>query len=78
MRRMVELVRELAPVRQVAVMYSSDPERASALQEQLSGLLPADQVINARFGPTLGTYLGPNALGVSLTQTGGPDLAQAS
>ena len=52
--------------------------RVETLQEQLSGLLPADQVINARFGPTLGTYLGPNALGVSLTQTGGPDPAQAS
>ena len=77
MRRLVELVRELAPVRRLAVMYSTDPERAAALREQLSGLLPPDQVINARFGPTLGTYMGPNALGVALTQTGGPDPAQA-
>ena len=77
-RRMVELVRELAPLRQLAVIHSTDPERAVALQEQLSDLLPADQVISARFGPTLGTYLGPNALGVSLTQTGAPDSGQAS
>lgn len=77
MRRLVELVRELAPVRRLAVMYSTDPERAAALREQLSGLLTPDQVINARFGPTLGTYMGPNALGVALTQTGGPDPAQA-
>ena len=72
-RRMLELVRELAPVRQLAVIHSTDPERAADLREQLSDLLPADQVISTRFGPTLGTYLGPNALGVALTQTGGPD-----
>ena len=70
-RRMLELVRELAPVRQLAVIHSTESERAEELREQLSDLLPADQVISARFGPTLGTYLGPNALGVALTQTGG-------
>ncbi len=77
-RRMLELVRELAPVRQLAVIHSTDPGRAADLREQLSDLLPADQVINARFGPTLGTYLGPNALGVALTQTGGQESGQAS
>ncbi len=76
-RRMLELVRELAPVRKLAVIHSTDPERAAVLREQLSDLLPADQVISTRFGPTLGTYLGPNALGVALTQTGGPESAQA-
>ena len=77
-RRMLELVRELAPVRQLAVIHSTEPERAAELREQLSDLLPADQVISARFGPTLGTYLGPNALGVALTQTGGLESGQAS
>jgi len=76
-RRMLELVRELAPVRQLAVIHSTDPERAADLREQLSDLLPADQVISSRFGPTLGTYLGPNALGVALTQTGGQESGQA-
>ena len=77
-RRMLALVRELAPVRQLAVIHSTDPERAAALREQLSGLLPEEKVISARFGSTLGTYLGPNALGVALTQTGGPEAGQAS
>ena len=77
-RRLLELVRELAPIRQLAVIHSTDPERAAALREQLSDLLPTDQVISTRFGPTLGTYLGPNALGVALTQTGGPESGQAS
>ena len=77
-RRVIELVRELAPVRQLAVIHNTDADRAAELLEQLSSLLPADQVISARFGPTLGTYLGPNALGVALTQTGGVDSGQAS
>ena len=77
-RRLLELVRELAPVRQLAVIHSTDAQRAAALREQLSDLLPADQVISARFGPTLGTYLGPNALGVALTRTGGADSGQRS
>ena len=72
-RRMGELVRELAPVRQLAVTHSTDPDRAAHMREQLSDLLPPDQIISARFGPTLGTYLGPNALGVALTQTGRTD-----
>ena len=76
--RLLELVRELAPVRQLAVIHSTDAERATGLREQLSDLLPADQVISARFGPTLGTYLGPNALGVALTQTEGPETGPTS
>ena len=68
MRRLVELAQELAPVRQLAVIYSTDPERMAALKQDLTGLMPADQIIEARFGSTLGTYIGPDALGVAVTQ----------
>ena len=70
-RRLLELVRELAPVRQLAVMHNTEPERAEDLRQRLSDMLPEDQVLIGRFGPTLGTYLGPKALGVALTQSGG-------
>lgn len=70
-RRLLELVRELAPVRQLAVIHNTEPEQAEDLRQRLSDLLPEDQVLISRFGPTLGTYLGPNALGVALTQAGG-------
>lgn len=70
-RRLLELVREMGPVRQLAVIYSTDAQRAAVLREQLSDLIPADQLVSARFGPTLGTYLGPNALGVAFTREGG-------
>ncbi len=68
MRRLVELTKELAPVRRLAVIHSTDPERMESLKQDLAGLLPADQIIEARFGSTLGTYIGPDALGVAVTQ----------
>ena len=67
-RRTVELVRELAPVRQLAVIYSTEPDQAAELRRQLSDLLPEDEIITTRFGATLGTYVGPGAIGVALTQ----------
>lgn len=68
MRRLVELAQDLAPMRRLAVIYSTDPKRMEALKQDLTGLLPADQIIEARFGSTLGTYIGPDALGVAVTQ----------
>ena len=68
-RRLVELAQDLAPVQRLAVIYSTDPERMATLKEDLTGLLPADQIIEARFGSTLGTYIGPDALGVAITQS---------
>ena len=68
MRRLVELTQELAPVRRLAVIYSTDADRMAELKQGLTGILPADQIIESRFGSTLGTYIGPNALGVAVTQ----------
>jgi len=56
------------PVRRLAVIHSTDAERMAVLKQELTGLLPADQIIEARFGSTLGTYIGPDALGVAITQ----------
>ena len=68
-RRLVELAQDLAPVQRLAVIYSTDPDRMASLKQDLTGLLPADQIIEARFGSTLGTYIGPDALGVAITQS---------
>ena len=71
MRRVADLAEELPPVRRLAVIYSTEPERMAVLKQDLTGLLPADQIIEARFGSTLGTYLGPNALGLAVTTGSG-------
>ncbi len=72
MNRIVALVREQAPLRQLAVIYSTQREQAEELKANLAGLLDSDEILVARFGPTLGTYLGPGAIGVALA--GGGDI----
>ena len=66
LRRLVELIQQLAPIKGLAVIYSTEPEEAEALKSRLSPLLPTDNIVVARFGPTLGTYIGPGGLGVAL------------
>lgn len=68
MRRLIELIHDLGPVERLAVIHSTDPERMALLKQELTDLLSADQIIEARFGSTLGTYIGPDALGVAVTQ----------
>ena len=67
-RRIVELAQEKAPVSQLAVIYSNQREQAEAMRNDLSGLLDSEKIFVARFGPTLGTYLGPGAIGVALAR----------
>ncbi len=66
-RRLVELTSEVGPIRQLGVIYSTDPEPANAILEELSGLAPSDAVVHGRFGPALGAYIGPNGVGVAVT-----------
>lgn len=70
MRRLVEMTREKAPVARLGVIYSTEEQWAAELRGSLSDLLPEDQIITARFGPALGTYVGPRAVGVALTAAG--------
>ncbi len=56
---------EFGSVRSLAVMYSTSRDEAESLAETLRPTVSGDTTI-ARFGPALGTYVGPNALGISL------------
>ena len=66
--RIIEMARELAPIRQGNVSYSTERVQALALRAELAELVDPEHLIESRFGPVLGTYLGPNALGVAVTQ----------
>ena len=65
-RRLVELARGTAPVKGMGVVYSTDQSMADRLRADLSELFPESETITARFGSALGTYVGPNAVGVAL------------
>ena len=71
--RLVELAQTLAPIRQVNISYSTDRVQALGIRAQLAELVPPEYLVESRFGPVLGTYVGPNALGVAVTQ-GSEDL----
>lgn len=66
--RLVELVQALAPIRQVNISYSTDRVQALGIRAQLAELVSPENLVESRFGPVLGTYVGPNALGVAVTQ----------
>lgn len=66
--RLVELAQTLAPIRQVNISYSTDRVQALGIRAQLAELVPPEYLVESRFGPVLGTYVGPNALGVAVTQ----------
>ena len=66
--RLIEMVRDLAPLRQINVIHSTDRVPALAVRAELAEMVEPENLIESRFGPVLGTYLGPNALGVAVTQ----------
>ena len=63
---MVTLAEERSPLKQAAVMYSTTPEEADELAERVRPLVSGGDVIQARMGPVLGTYVGPGTIGVVL------------
>ena len=65
-QRLAELAREYAPIKKLGVIYSTEPERVAQLKELLADLMPDQAIVTSRFGPTLGTYVGPKAVGVAL------------
>ena len=67
--QMKKTVREFAPVDSLAVMHSTTPEVASEVADDLRDMLPqGSEPYIARFGPALGVYAGPGALGIALIQ----------
>ncbi len=66
---MKDNVRGFAPIESLAVMHSTTPAVASEVAEDLQDLLPqGSRPSIARFGPALGVYAGPGALGIALIQ----------
>lgn len=58
-------VEDFPNVREIAVMYSTTPEDVEKLLDKLMLLFPRENVLIAEYGPSLGTHLGPGAMGVA-------------
>ena len=64
--RLERATTDLAPIDALAVMYSTERAEAVLLAEAARPLVAdGGDVMVARFGPALGTYVGPNALGIT-------------
>ena len=62
---MVELVAELCPLEELAVLHSNAPQEAQRLAEEISFLHPLERILIAEVGIIIGTHAGPNSLGVA-------------
>ena len=59
--------RSFAPLDELCVLYSTRPEEAQTVARDMADLLPEGrEPLIARFGPVIGTYAGPGALGLGL------------
>jgi DegV family protein with EDD domain len=62
--KLKELVEEAAPLDQLAMHYSTEPEEIERLAADLAHLAPEAGVMISQIGAVVGTYAGPGSLGV--------------
>jgi len=63
---MLKVAEERAPLKQVAVVYSTNSEEADELEEMIRPFTVDGNVIRTQFGPVLGTYVGPGSFGIGI------------
>ena len=66
LERLCQLAAERGPLQQVGICHSTTPEDALALEEQMRPILAGGRLIQARFGPVLGTHVGPGAIAITV------------
>jgi DegV family protein with EDD domain len=64
--RLCEIVRGVGTLRELSVMRTTDPAEAEDVIRRLSSVFPPERVYRASIGPSMGTQVGPNAVGVAL------------
>ena len=64
--RLCEILKDTGVPQEMSVMSTTEPEEAEALAQRLSKLFPLERMYRASIGPSMGTYVGPGAVGVSV------------
>lgn len=67
--KMVELALEQTPLDRLALLHTNNPEGAEDMKRQLGSAIPAETYM-MNVTPTLGTHVGPKALGVVTLNNG--------
>lgn len=63
--RIWEICEADAPYEELSILYSTNSDEAENMLNRLTSLYPREKIYKARFGPILGTHVGPGALGVA-------------
>lgn len=64
-QHLIELVAELGPLEELAVLHSNAPQEAQRLAEEMAFLHPLERILITEVGVIIGTHAGPNGLGVA-------------
>ena len=65
--KLVDIVKELAPISGLAVMYSTGQDEAQTLAQNVSKfMIEGREPMMLQIGPVIGTYAGPDTLGIAL------------
>ena len=65
--KLVDTVKELAPISGLAVMYSTGQDEAQPLAQNVSKfMIEGREPMMLQIGPVIGTYAGPDTLGIAL------------
>lgn len=70
--KLADLVRAQAPLEKVAILHVNNMDAHDQLTDLLSDILPED-TITGLIGPTLGTHIGPGAIGAAVLRKGWRD-----
>ena len=71
--RLKSVAGDFAPIEELCVVHNTTPDEAQMLSDELSSLLPEGKPpLIATFGPVIGTYTGPGALGIGLLRSQAP------
>lgn len=65
---LVDFVRDADAISEVTVLYTSTPEDAQSLAEQISEAIGLASIPTVQVGPVIAAHLGPGTLGVSLKE----------
>lgn len=65
---LVDFVQSLPHVERLGVLHSTTPADAERMADRLGEVIPRDRIVVARFGPVVGTHLGPGGLGVAVDE----------
>jgi DegV family protein with EDD domain len=69
--RMIELVKDLGPLEELALIHTHAPEKLGMLYEKAKHLFPNQEtVLCAEVTPVIGTHVGPGAVGFACVAAG--------